>query len=122
MKKVIVIDDSRTARMQVVNALASGGYALIEAVDGRDGLEKVRANPDAKVVICDVNMPNMSGIELLEAVKDDPALASIPVLMLTTEGQPELVKEASRKGAKGWLLKPCRADLLASAVAKLTAA
>jgi two-component system chemotaxis response regulator CheY len=119
MKKIIVVDDSRTARHQVIAALKSGPFEIVEAVDGKDGLDKIRAHRDAKVIVCDVNMPNMSGLEMLGVVAADPALASMPVLMLTTEAQPELVQEARRRGAKGWMVKPFKPDLLAAAVHRL---
>ena len=66
-KKLIVIDDSSSARRQVTLALGKAGFDVVEAVDGLDGLKKIEANPDAAGVVCDVNMPNMSGIEFLEA-------------------------------------------------------
>ena len=119
-KKVLVVDDSRTARQQVMNALHGSDYLLIEAVDGQDGLEKLSQNADVNVVICDVNMPKMSGLEMLTEAKGDSRYAAIPFLMLTTEAQPELVQQAKEAGAKGWIIKPFKADMLLAAVRKMT--
>ena len=76
--------------------------------------------PDAALVICDVNMPNRNGLELLEVLRRHEQLKTLPVLMLTTEGQPQLIERARKSGAKGWLVKPFKADLLLAAVKKLT--
>jgi two-component system chemotaxis response regulator CheY len=119
-KKVLVVDDSRTARQQVMNALHGSDYLLIEAVDGQDGLDKLSHNADVDVVICDVNMPKMSGLEMLTEAKGDSRYSAIPFLMLTTEAQPELVQQAKEAGAKGWIIKPFKADMLLAAVRKMT--
>ncbi len=118
-KKVIVIDDSQTVRQQVGMALSQAGFDVVEAVDGREGLNTIQKTHDAAMAICDVNMPRMNGLELLEAL----ALSGskLPVLMLTTEGQPQLIERAKKSGAKGWIVKPFKAELLVAAVKKLTA-
>jgi two-component system chemotaxis response regulator CheY len=121
MKKVLIVDDSPSVRQQVGMALGQAGYGTIEAVDGMDGLAKVMS-PDVSMIICDVNMPRMNGLEMIEKVKADPKCASLPILMLTSEGQPALIERAKRAGAKGWIVKPFKADLLVAAVKKLIAA
>lgn len=120
-KKIIVIDDSQTIREQVTTTLRQAGFTVFEAVDGADGAEVIERTPDAALVICDVNMPKKNGIELLEGLRQDPRFASLPVMMLTTEGRPQLIERARKAGAKGWLVKPFKADLLLAAVRKLTA-
>ena len=119
-KKIIVIDDSQTIREQVGTTLRQAGFDIVEAVDGVDGTDVIERTPDAALVICDVNMPNRSGLELLEGLRKDDKHKALPVLMLTTEGQPQLIERARRSGAKGWLVKPFKADLLLAAVRKLT--
>ena len=119
-KKVIVIDDSQTVRQQVGLALTQAGFEVIEAVDGKDGLAVIQKTSDASMAICDVNMPRMNGLEMLEALSASGS--KLPVLMLTTEGQPQLIERAKKCGAKGWIVKPFKADLLVAAVKKLTAA
>ncbi|HBP18931.1 MAG TPA: two-component system response regulator [Planctomycetes bacterium] len=122
MKKILVVDDSATVRQQVGLALSQAGFKIVEAVDGADGARQIEGSSDLSLVICDVNMPNMSGIEMLEQVKGGGQRASLPVIMLTTEGDPSLIARAKKAGAKGWIVKPFKADLLVSAARKLTAA
>jgi two-component system chemotaxis response regulator CheY len=119
VKKVIVVDDSRTARLQVINALAGTTFEVVEAVDGIDGMEKLASHPDTAVVICDVNMPKMSGLEMLAEAMKGEGSRSIPFLMLTTEAQPELVQQAKQAGAKAWIIKPFKHDLLLAVVQRL---
>jgi two-component system, chemotaxis family, chemotaxis protein CheY len=118
MKKIIIVDDSRTARIQVKNTLSGAGFEIIEAVDGQDGLAKIETNADASLVLCDVNMPVLGGLDMLEAV---PAAvrSSMIFLMLTTEAEPRLVQKAKDFGAKGWIVKPFKPELLLAAVKKL---
>jgi two-component system chemotaxis response regulator CheY len=117
VKKVLVIDDSETIRQQVKQALAGTGYQIIEAVDGLDGLEKLRSMGDLDMALCDVNMPRMNGLEMIAEAQR--AGLKIPIVMLTTEGQPSLIKRARESGAKGWIVKPFKAELLVAAVTKL---
>jgi len=119
-KKVLVIDDSATVRQQVRTALALGGFDVLEASDGAEGVERIKQNGDLSAVVCDVNMPRMNGLELLETVGKDPTRSKLPILMLTTEGQAEMVQRAKAAGAKGWMLKPFKAELLVMTVKKLT--
>lgn len=117
MKKILVIDDSETIRQQVKHALASTGYEIIEAIDGVDGLEKLCAMTDLDMALCDVNMPRMSGLDMLAELQRTGR--KIPILMLTTEGQPSLIKRAREAGAKGWIVKPFKPELLVAAVIKM---
>jgi two-component system chemotaxis response regulator CheY len=119
--KVLIVDDSATVRQQVRLALSQAGFDVVEAVDGMDGLERIQKGSDIRAVICDVNMPRMSGIELLEHCHKQGG-PGMPVLMLTTEGQPALIQKAKQYGAKGWIVKPFKAELLVAAVKKLTQA
>ena len=117
MKKILVIDDSETIRQQVKQALATTGYEIVEAVDGSDGLDKLRTMTDLDLALCDVNMPRMSGLDMIAEVQR--LGIKIPVLMLTTEGQPSLIRRARDAGAKGWIVKPFKPELLVAAVTKL---
>ena len=121
-KKIIVIDDSSTVREQVGSALAEAGYQILEAADGVQGLQVVEQNSDAALVICDINMPAMGGLELIARVKAGGKSAALPIVMLTTEGDPALVKQAKAAGAKAWIVKPFRRDLLVATVRKLAGA
>jgi len=120
--KILVVDDSMMVRQQVGRALTAAGFSVIDAVDGVDALQKLAANQGTQLVVCDVNMPRMNGIEFLENLRKDPSFGRVPVVMLTTEGQPELIQQAKELGAKGWIVKPFKPALLVAAVTKLTAA
>jgi two-component system, chemotaxis family, chemotaxis protein CheY len=116
---ILVIDDSAMVRQQVGRALAGAGFTIVEAVDGVDALQKLAGAPATRLIVCDVNMPRMNGVEFLEHLSTEGS--SVPVVMLTTEGQPELIQRAKALGAKGWIVKPFKPDLLIAAVKKLTA-
>jgi two-component system, chemotaxis family, chemotaxis protein CheY len=116
---VLVIDDSRAIRQQVGDALTQAGYSILEAEDGVQGLSTLSAQHDIAMVICDINMPHMNGLEMLAKLKADPQNAALPVLMLTTEGKADLIQQAKRSGAKGWIVKPFKADQLVAAVRKI---
>jgi two-component system chemotaxis response regulator CheY len=116
---VLIIDDSETIRLQVKQALAATGYHIIEAVDGLDGLEKLRTIADLDMVLCDVNMPRMNGLEVIAEAQRMGS--KVPVVMLTTEGQPSMIKQARESGAKGWIVKPFKPELLVATVTKLIA-
>ena len=114
--KVLVVDDSLMVRRQVGGTLRNLGYVVVEAVDGLDALEKLELNGDAQLIVCDVNMPRMNGIEFLERLSAKGA--KIPVVMLTTEGEPDLIHRAKSLGAKGWLLKPFKPEFLEATAKK----
>lgn len=116
--KVLVVDDSRMVRTVVGNALRSAGFEVLEAGDGLEALATLDERSDIAVVVSDVNMPRMSGIEFLEVHVARPPPRP-PVLILTTESEVFLVQRAKALGARGWLFKPLRGELLVAAVAKL---
>lgn len=121
MKKILVIDDSATVRQEVTAALVGGEFTVLEATDGADGLVQLSRDADIAMVLCDVNMPRMNGMELLESLSAGSGRIRVPILMLTTEAAPSLVDRAKKAGAKGWIVKPFKRDLLLGAVRKLTA-
>ncbi len=120
--KALVVDDSMMVRMQVKRALQGANFEIVEANDGVDALEKITAHQDVDFVVLDVNMPRMSGIEFLEALRHELPEVTPAIVMLTTEGQPELVQRARALGVKGWIIKPFKADLLVATAQKLTQA
>lgn len=120
-KKVLVVDDSATVRQQVRMVLEQAGFDVSEAVDGQDAVAKVNA-ADFAGVVCDVNMPRMNGVEFVETVKKEAKHAALPILMLTTEGAPDLIRRAKAAGVKGWIVKPFKADQVVAAMKKLTEA
>jgi two-component system chemotaxis response regulator CheY len=118
-KKNLVVDDSSTVRQLVSVALSQAGYQVVEAVDGADGLRKLAEHMDTALAICDVNMPQMNGIEMLTKMKASADHRGVPVLMLTTEGDPALIEQAKRAGAKGWIVKPFKVEALVATIRKL---
>ncbi len=118
MKKILVIDDSPTVREQVREALG-GGYQALEAVDGADAIRKLEAEADVALVLCDVNMPGMNGLDLLDVLARTSRLEKTPFVLLTSEAQPSLIERARKAGAKAWIVKPFRPALLLAAVRKL---
>jgi two-component system, chemotaxis family, chemotaxis protein CheY len=121
-KKVLVVDDSPTIRQQVGTALQQAGIDVIEASDGVEGVAKVEGDAEIGMVILDVNMPRMNGLEMLESIKSGGKNAALHVVMLTSEGQQSLIERAKKAGAKGWIVKPFKSELLVSAVKRLLAA
>ncbi len=105
-------------RQMVSFTLRKAGYEVVEAVDGKDGLDKVSGGK-FDLIITDLNMPNVDGIQMITALRKLPGYPFTPILMLTTESQLEK-KDAGRKaGATGWIVKPFDADQLISVMQKL---
>jgi two-component system chemotaxis response regulator CheY len=115
-KRILIVDDSATIRAQVRLALDGSDFEVIDAADGREGLDALERQ-SMSLVICDVNMPRMNGIEMVTRMHEGGS--TIPVVMLTTEGHPHLIKQARDKGARGWIVKPFNPELLAKAVQRL---
>ena len=118
-KTILIVDDSLTVRQQVATTLKSAGYQTVEACDGKEGVEAVRAHAEIAMVLCDLSMPCMNGLEFVETIKGDAAGPPVPVVMLTTDGAPDLIARAKRAGAKGWIVKPFQPELLLAAVRRI---
>jgi two-component system chemotaxis response regulator CheY len=119
MRKVLIVDDSPTVRQQVGRALHESGIEVVEAGDGVEGIDRITADDAIGMVILDINMPRMNGLEMLDKLKQDARTASLPVVMLTSEGQRSMIERAKQAGAKGWIVKPFKPDLLLLTVRKL---
>jgi two-component system chemotaxis response regulator CheY len=119
-KTILVVDDSSTVRRNVSIVLKRAGFEMAEAGDGQQGLAMVDSNRNIAMVISDINMPNMNGLDMVEKIKSKPENQSLPILMLTTEGQMELIRRAKRAGAVGWIVKPFNAAQLVQTVTHLT--
>ena len=117
-RKVLIVDDSETVRQQVTQALGQAGFAVLEAADGVDGLACANTNT-LSMIILDVNMPRLGGLDMLDQLKSDPKHAELPVLMLTTEVEQAMIARAKKAGACGWMIKPLKMDQLVSTVSKL---
>jgi two-component system, chemotaxis family, chemotaxis protein CheY len=119
-KKILIVEDSASVRNQIREVLMSAGFETLEAADGMEGLQTIVARDDLDGVVCDVNMPRMGGLQMLEFLKAKGRLVGLPVVMLTTEGQASLVQQAKAAGAKGWVVKPFKPASLIAAVLKVT--
>jgi two-component system, chemotaxis family, chemotaxis protein CheY len=117
-KTIMVIDDSASLRQVVGIALKGAGYDVVEAMDGKDALSKLTGQK-INLVVCDVNMPNMDGITFVKEIKQLPNYKFTPVIMLTTESQESKKKEGQAAGAKAWVVKPFKPEVLLGAVQKL---
>lgn len=119
--KILIIDDAKTIRQQVNFTLSKAGYEVVEAVDGLDGIAKLKENTDAKAIITDINMPNMDGLTMVATINENKELPHPPILVLTTEGATEMVQKAKKAGASGWIIKPFKPEILIEAIKKLIA-
>jgi two-component system chemotaxis response regulator CheY len=117
-KKILTVDDSASMRQMVSFTLKGAGYDVVEAVDGKDALTKIKGT-DIGMIITDLNMPNMDGIELIRNVRALPGLKFIPIVLLTTESQDSKKKEGKEAGATGWIVKPFKPEQLVSVVKKV---
>jgi len=118
MRQILAVDDSASVRQMVSFTLRKVGYEVAEAVDGKDGVGKASGGK-FDLIITDLNMPNMDGIQMITAVRKLPGYTFVPILMLTTESQAEKKNEGRKAGATGWIVKPFNADQLISVVQKL---
>jgi len=118
MKRILTVDDSASVRQMVSFTLQKAGYEVAEAVDGRDGLGKA-AGGKFDLIITDLNMPNVDGIQLISSVRKLPGYSFVPILMLSTESQAEKKDEGRKAGATGWIVKPFNAEQLVAVVQKL---
>jgi two-component system chemotaxis response regulator CheY len=118
MKRVLAVDDSSSVRQMVGFTLRNAGYEVSEARDGQDGLASA-APGKFDLIITDLNMPNMDGIQMITVLRKRLECSFTPILMLTTESQLEK-KDAGRKaGATGWIVKPFKPEQLVAVVRKL---
>jgi two-component system chemotaxis response regulator CheY len=113
----LVIDDSRTVRAIIGGILAELGLNVVEAANGREGLERLQQNPDIGLVLVDWNMPEMNGLEFIQAVRKEPGYDSLHIVMVTTETEQEQLLRALEAGANEYVMKPFTREIL---VAKLS--
>ncbi len=118
-KKILIVDDTLSIRSLLAMTLRQMGYTVIEAVDGADGLEKLKANPDVSLIFSDYNMPNKNGIEFIKEFKSISNLRAIPVVLLTTESEEEKKAEGKAVGALAWLTKPFKVENIQAVVKKI---
>jgi two-component system, chemotaxis family, chemotaxis protein CheY len=112
---ILVVDDSRSARMMIGATLLKGRYTVMEACDGKEALVYARSKrPD--LVLADYYMPGMDGLELIIQLRKLPGFSVTPMLVLTTESGPEHRQRAQQAGARGWIVKPFKPTQLLLAI------
>ncbi|NHZ37042.1 response regulator [Massilia rubra] len=117
-KTIMIVDDSSSVRQVIGITLRGAGYDVLEGCDGKDALTKLDGRK-VHLIISDVNMPNMDGISFVKQVKQLANYKFTPVIMLTTESAEEKKREGQAAGAKAWVVKPFKPDVLLNAVQKL---
>lgn len=117
-KRILIVDDSESIREVVSFTLENEGYSVLSAVDGKDALKHFDGNT-IDLLITDLHMPNMNGIELIKEVRKMEKYQRIPILFLTTESQAAKKMEAKEAGATGWIIKPFVPAKLIAAINKV---
>lgn len=113
--KILIVDDSSTMRKIIRRNLRQAGITVsevLEASDGKEGCEVLEKDGSIDLILSDVNMPNMNGLEFLDHVRANEETAGIPVVMITTESTPDAVKTFVAHGASGCVAKPFSAEQL----------
>ena len=118
MSRILAVDDSASMRQMVAYTLASAGFEVAEAPDGQAALSMAQRER-YKLVLADVNMPNMDGLSLVRALRALPEYKFTPLLMLTTESSTEKKLEGKAAGATGWLVKPFNPEQLLNTVKRV---
>lgn len=114
-KCILIVDDSETVRQVLQLALGNAGYQVVEAEDGFDALAKLSGS-QVDMLITDLNMPNMDGLELIRKVREEGQHRFTPIVMLTTESSEEKKKAGREAGASGWIVKPFKPEQLLKVV------
>ena len=116
MKTIFLVDDSVTILLSISNILAKAGYATEKAASAEEAIRKLQSGIKIDLLITDLNMPGMNGIDLIKEVRKMPAYKFVPILFLTTESQQSRKMEAKAAGASGWIVKPATADELLNTI------
>lgn len=110
MAQVLVVDDSNTMREIVSSFLSQNGFEVAVANDGRDGLQRLQDDPGIRLVVSDINMPNMDGLTMAEKIRKDLGNSAVRIVMLTTEDNASMRARGKDIGITGWIVKPFRGD------------
>jgi len=119
MNKLMIVDDSSTMRKIIKRVLRQAEIAvenILEAANGVEALEQLTSNPDIAIILSDVNMPEMNGIELVARVRESKDKGSLPIIMVTTEGGEAMIENAMTNGANGYVTKPFTPESIRSAL------
>jgi two-component system chemotaxis response regulator CheY len=115
LKKIMTVDDSPTVRKVLNETLSGAGYQVVEASDGEEAVNKLEQT-DIDLLVTDLNMPNMDGVELIKRVRQQPGKRFMPIIMLTSVSQKEMKAAGKKAGASGWVTKPFRPEQLLSVI------
>lgn len=119
MAQVLVVDDSNTMREIVSSFLSQNGFDVAVANDGRDGLQRLQDDPGIRLVVSDINMPNMDGLTMAEKIRKDLGNSSVRIVMLTTEDNAGMRARGKDIGITGWIVKPFRGEAVLGPFRKL---
>ncbi len=111
-KHILVIDDSKTVRNLVSFIIKKEGFKVTSAEDGLEGLEKLYANPDISLIVCDVNMPKMDGFTFIKTIREQEQYRDLPIIVLSTEGQETDIQKGLGLGANMYMIKPAQPEKL----------
>ncbi|MEA5511052.1 hybrid sensor histidine kinase/response regulator [Crocosphaera sp. UHCC 0190] len=118
---VLIIDDSVMVREMLSMSFTKAGYQIEQARDGQEAWEKLRGGLFCQLILCDIEMPRMTGLELLSRLKEDSKLSAIPIAMITSRGAQKMQRIAAERGAKGYFVKPYIEEVLLDAAKRLMA-
>jgi two-component system chemotaxis response regulator CheY len=118
---ILSVDDSASVLQMVKLTLTGGGYQVVQASNGEEGLAKARAG-GVDMVLTDLNMPVMNGIAMIREMRKLPQCTGLPIIFLTTESAANMKQEAKAAGATGWITKPFQQDQLLAVVRKVLGA
>jgi two-component system chemotaxis response regulator CheY len=110
MAQILVVDDSNTMREIVSTFLKQNGFEVALANDGRDGLRQLQLDADIKLVVSDINMPNMDGLTMAEKIRTELGNSAVRIVMLTTEDNASMRARGKEIGITGWIVKPFKGD------------
>ncbi|MBF0328284.1 MAG: response regulator [Nitrospirae bacterium] len=116
--KILIVDDDKTTRKLLSLYLKGKGYEIVTAENGLDALEKI-GTEGINLIVSDMNMPYMDGIELTKTVRKDPAMSGLPIVMVTTEADDDEKKKAFEAGVDDYLVKPTNAEQITDAIKKI---
>jgi two-component system, chemotaxis family, chemotaxis protein CheY len=121
MAQILVVDDSNTMREIVSSFLRQNGFEVVVANDGRDGLLRLQQDPAIRLVLSDINMPNMDGLTMAEKIRTEQGNSAVRIVMLTTEDNASMRARGKEIGITGWIVKPFRGDAVLGPIRKMCA-
>ncbi|MCG8610725.1 MAG: response regulator [Pseudomonadales bacterium] len=119
MAKILVVDDSEVIRAQLTKDLTGAGHDVVEAYDGLNGIDQLKTHDDIKLIICDVNMPEMDGLTMCETIHQDNSIPQLPIVMLTTQSNVDMKTKSKEFGVVAWIIKPHKPAVLINGVNKI---